>query len=99
MIISIFAIPSYCTSNCFVPGECSGSPVTAVLMATVEECIWSCWRNPNYEWSSYDRNENTCYYYQKGECQNIDDSNCPLCLTNAKVCQEKSKSPEFSNVL
>ena len=50
MIIPIFAIPGYCTSNCFVAGKCSGRPVTAVKMATIEECIWSCWLNDNYEW-------------------------------------------------
>ena len=91
-IASMLALPSYSSSKCFVPGECSGTGYYIEEMTNVEKCIWKCWESPICQWSTFDLNKNFCNHYQNdSQCAEIDDSNCPLCLTNAKDCQEESK--------
>ena len=99
-LTSIFSVPAYCSSECFIPGKCSGTAYTVVEMSTVEECIWRCWESPICQWSSYDPNKDFCSYYQyHSECENIVyDLECPLCLTNAKDCQKGSESSKLFNI-
>ena len=93
-ITSLLALPAFSSSKCFVPGECVGQAYTTEELTNVEKCIWNCWKSPICQWSSYDPNKSFCSYYSdfyEHNCDEIDDSNCPQCLTNAKDCQEESK--------
>ena len=75
--------PNY---QCFVPGECIFSQHINIVVSKDEvQCLQLCKNNLNCTWFTfYPDDFGSCQLFSN--CESIDDSQCPLCITGQEEC-------------
>ena len=73
------------TFQCNIPGQCINSfYIGALQVQHVNQCIEACRTRQDCFWSSINPVFGTCNLYS--DCNVIEDTDCPSCLTNEKGC-------------
>ena len=84
-IILMALIETALTFQCNIPGQCINSLyIGALQVQHVNQCIEACRADQDCFWSSINPVFGTCNMYS--DCNVIEDTDCPYCLTNEKSC-------------